>query len=218
MWTERPQKGQALGLRMQENHPNQLVCLLQKRCLGLLTAESSDIMLARPGFQSKCWMRWLSQDSWVWFAVLSQESSFQTWNSTIKTYSSQQGNKTELPADSIGMGISEEAVRECQRERVNGQMMTILREKLQLYALQWWKKELNISAIQQREKEKERYALLNIRQVQQRQQLRDGLKPDTNLNTLLRMKTAGSPQQMVQGRASLVSIYLKGPLEHEMWI
>lgn len=148
-----------------------------------------------PGFQSKCWMWQMSQGSWVWFAVLSHKFYFQTWSSTIKTYSSQQGNKTELPADSSGMGISEEAVRECQRERVNGQMMTILRENtLCNDERKNWTYELY-----NREREKRRNALLDIRQVQQRQPLRDGLKPDANLNTLLCMKTAGSPQQIVQG-------------------
>lgn len=93
------------------------------------------------------------------------------------------------------MGISEEAVRECQRERVNGQMMTILRENtLCNDERKNWTYELY-----NREREKRRNALLDIRQVQQRQPLRDGLKPDANLNTLLCMKTVGSPQQIVQG-------------------
>jgi len=55
------------------------------------------------------------------------------------------------------------------------------------------KERIEPSAIQQREDEKERWPIEFQPGIQQRQQLRDGLKPDINLNTLLCMKTAGSP-------------------------
>lgn len=82
------------------------------------------------------------------------------------------------------MGISEEAVRECQRERMNGQTKTILREKLQLYALKKMKERTEYFSYTT-ERDIKRDALLDIRQVQQRQPLRDSLNPDTNLDTFI---------------------------------
>lgn len=59
------------------------------------------------------------------------------------------------------MGISEEAVRECQRERVNGQMMTILREN----TLCNDERKNCTYELYNREREKRRNAQLDIRQV-----------------------------------------------------
>ncbi len=78
----------------------------------------------------------------------------------------------------VGWGF-QRRLSECQRERMNGQTKTILREKLQLYALKKMKERIEyFSYTTERDP-------TDIRQVQHRQPLRDSLNPDSNLDTFI---------------------------------
>ncbi len=78
----------------------------------------------------------------------------------------------------VGWGF-QRRLSEYQRERMNGQTKTILREKLQLYALKKMKERIEyFSYTTERDP-------TDIRQVQQRQPLRDSLNPDSNLDTFI---------------------------------